>query len=166
MNPVTKLGHTFDHETLLKEYISCQRNNALPSQYTAMEVYIDGTYRQKVIDKCPYTVAVIEKVKQLGCDFNFVLFRQIQSYSTVSWHIDPECKPVTFHIPVKTNSACFYVYDYHLYPMQELGELYRVDIDKTHTAINVGETPRVHLHFVYDIKGNIISGDHADRGVL
>jgi len=55
-----------------------------------------------------------------------------------------------YHIPIMTNQDCTNTFGgttEHL----ERGIMYQVDNDRVHSAINNGDTPRVHL--IFDIKG-------------
>ncbi len=157
MIPVIKLGQLFDVATLLKEYLSLQLDNILPNKYSRTEVF-NGEFR---LEQCPYLKQVCEEVADIGLKYNFALFRLMQPQTTLGWHKDDDCDHVSYHIPIITNHACFYVYDHELFPMQEVGELYSVRVDEMHTFINAGTSPRLHLHFIQDNAGRYLSREFA-----
>jgi hypothetical protein len=160
MSVVVKLEHTFDHNKLLDEFLSCQPNKIMPGQYSTMEVFNEH-YSQAVVDNCPYTINVCEKIKELKLHYNFVLFRLLQPHTTLGWHTDQDCESISYHIPVTTNEACFYIYDVELHFLQTPGRLYKVRNDDMHTFVNAGTSPRLHLHFLYDN-----GGQYRDRRFL
>ena len=109
-----------------------------------------------ILNNCPYIIEVCESVKSYF-DYNFAVFRLMLPWSSLAWHSDTDCFPVAYHIPVKTNDSCFYVYHRFIFPMQEPGRLYSVLNQKAHTFINAKNTPRLHLHFIHDTKGDYIN---------
>lgn len=64
----------------------------------------------------------------------------------LSYHRDMEKH--RFHIPIVTNSSCFFIVDEQVYKMQQPGKLHTLRVDKMHTSINADKTnPRTHLVF-------------------
>lgn len=148
---IKKLDHKFDHERILTEYLLCQPNGTLPSKYTTTEVF-NTTYSDVVKKNCPYTIEVCEAVKSIF-DFNFVLFRLMEPHTTLSWHVDADCEPNSYHVPITTNSGCFFITDVWSLAMHECGQLYRVFTHDFHTFVNAGTTPRLHLNLIRDNRG-------------
>lgn len=60
-------------------------------------------------------------------------------------HVDPE--EYRFHIPLLTNSHCFFVVGERMFRMEEVGSLYRFRTNLIHTAVNASNHPRIHLVF-------------------
>jgi hypothetical protein len=146
-----KIGKTFDHAQILAEYLSFQEGNILPDKYKVDTIFNNG-YTELAINTCPYTVSICEELKK-DCKFNFVVFRLVASRTTFLFHTDDDVAVPVYHIPVTTNEGCFFIFNNHLFPMQELGQLYAVNPREYHNFINGGLTPRLHVHFVYDLEG-------------
>lgn len=63
-------------------------------------------------------------------------------YNCNSWHRDPEPR---LHIPIITNPGSLFIVNHHVTHMPADGSVYFTDTRGYHTAINGGETKRVHL---------------------
>ncbi len=63
-------------------------------------------------------------------------------YSCNSWHRDPEPR---IHIPIVTNPGSLFVVNHHCTHLPADGSTYFTDTRAYHTAINGGESQRVHL---------------------
>jgi hypothetical protein len=75
-----------------------------------------------------------------------IRFMTLTSRTCLSYHRDLES--IRFHIPITTNSNCFFIVDDQVFKMHEVGRLYTMRVDKMHTAVNADkEASRVHLVF-------------------
>ncbi len=63
-------------------------------------------------------------------------------YNCNSWHRDPEPR---LHIPIETNPGSLFVVNHHVTHMPADGSVYFTDTRAYHTALNGGETRRVHI---------------------
>lgn len=63
-------------------------------------------------------------------------------YNCNSWHRDPEPR---IHIPVVTNPGSLFVVNHHVTHLPADGHAYFTDTRGYHTALNGGETRRVHI---------------------
>ena len=63
-------------------------------------------------------------------------------YNCNSWHRDPEPR---LHIPIITNPGSLFVVNHHVTHLPADGSVYFTDTRAYHTAINGGETRRVHI---------------------
>lgn len=63
-------------------------------------------------------------------------------YNCNSWHRDPEPR---LHIPVVTNPGSLFVVNHHVTHLPADGSVYFTDTRGYHTALNGGETRRVHI---------------------
>lgn len=63
-------------------------------------------------------------------------------YNCNSWHRDPEPR---LHIPVVTNPGSLFVVNHHVTHLPADGSVYFTDTRAYHTALNGGETRRVHI---------------------
>ena len=59
-----------------------------------------------------------------------------------SWHRDPEPR---LHIPIVTNPGSLFVVNHHVTHLPADGSVYFTDTRGYHTALNGGETRRVHI---------------------
>jgi Aspartyl/Asparaginyl beta-hydroxylase len=141
---VIELDDKFDHSRILSEYSALHAG--VPDIYNITWLLRDGRYE---VD-CPYTIEVCESLKT-KLKFNQAVFRLMQNRTTLNWHRDGGLAPIAWHIPILTNSGCFYVYEDRTYKMQELGKLYSVRNSMFHTFINAGRTPRLHLHILENL---------------
>lgn len=63
-------------------------------------------------------------------------------YNCNSWHRDPEPR---LHIPIITNPGSLFVVNHHVTHLPADGSVYFTDTRGYHTALNGGETRRVHI---------------------
>jgi hypothetical protein len=63
-------------------------------------------------------------------------------YNCNSWHRDREPR---LHIPIETNPGSLFVVNHHVTHLPADGSVYFTDTRAYHTALNGGETRRVHL---------------------
>lgn len=63
-------------------------------------------------------------------------------YNCNSWHRDPEPR---LHIPVITNPGSLFVVNHHVTHLPADGSVYFTDTRGYHTALNGGDTNRVHI---------------------
>lgn len=63
-------------------------------------------------------------------------------YNCNSWHRDPEPR---LHIPITTNPGCLFIVNHHVTHLPADGAVYFTDTRGYHTALNGGETHRVHI---------------------
>lgn len=63
-------------------------------------------------------------------------------YNCNSWHRDPEPR---LHIPIYTNPGSLFIVNHHCTHMPADGSVYFTDTRGYHTAINGGESQRVHI---------------------
>ncbi|KIC34035.1 hypothetical protein [Leisingera sp. ANG-S5] len=63
-------------------------------------------------------------------------------YNCNSWHRDPEPR---LHIPVLTNPGSLFIVNHHVTHLPADGSVYFTDTRGYHTALNGGETRRVHI---------------------
>lgn len=63
-------------------------------------------------------------------------------YNCNSWHRDPEPR---LHIPIITNPGSLFIVNHHVTHLPADGSVYFTDTRGYHTAINGGETRRVHI---------------------
>ncbi len=99
---------------------------------------------------------VIESVRELAksqyqLGVGRIRFMTQMPKTCLSYHRDVE--KFRFHIPLVTNSNCFFIVDDQFYRMPEAGYLYRLRVDKLHTSVNANKDFfRTHLVFAtYDL---------------
>ncbi|MBX2855160.1 MAG: hypothetical protein KTR21_09235 [Rhodobacteraceae bacterium] len=63
-------------------------------------------------------------------------------YNCNSWHRDPEPR---LHVPITTNPGSLFVVNHHVTHLPADGSVYFTDTRGYHTALNGGETHRVHI---------------------
>ena len=63
-------------------------------------------------------------------------------YNCNSWHRDPEPR---LHVPIITNPGSLFVVNHHVTHLPADGSVYFTDTRGYHTALNGGESQRVHL---------------------
>lgn len=63
-------------------------------------------------------------------------------YNCNSWHRDPEPR---IHIPIVSNPGSLFIVNHHVTHLPADGSVYFTDTRGYHTALNGGETNRVHL---------------------
>ena len=99
--------------------------------YTELVPEFAGTYIAEVVEQLR-SVASIGRVR----------INLKQPFNANSWHRDPEPR---IHVPVHTNPGCLFVVNHHCTHLPADGSVYFTDTRGYHTALNGGDTPRVHL---------------------
>ena len=108
--------------------------------------------REKHVDETAYT-ELIPEVKDTCFEHiyndlseHFVLGRLrvllLEPRTCLSYHRDPEAR---LHIPILTNPGCLFVSDDFCTHLPADGRVYYTNTQKYHTALNGGESDRVHL---------------------
>lgn len=117
---------------------------------------VDETYeevrREDVVDEFKFTELVpafrgtyFEHVHQeLKKRFPIGRMRVLSKglYNCNSWHRDPEPR---LHIPIITNPGSLFLVNHHATHLPADGSVYFTDTRGYHTALNGGETQRVHI---------------------
>ncbi|MEM7302396.1 MAG: hypothetical protein AAF468_15035 [Pseudomonadota bacterium] len=82
--------------------------------------------------------------KELSARFPIGRMRVLSKglYNCNSWHRDPEPR---LHIPITTNPGSLFVVNHHVTHLPADGSVYFTDTRGYHTALNGGETRRVHI---------------------
>lgn len=155
-NIIKQLPNVFDHQKILSEYLALIEDSTLPQVYKVEEIFSVSDYPVSVKNNCPYVVSICEELRQ-ELKFNFAVFRLVPGRTTFLFHKDDDVAVPVYHIPIVTNDGCFFVFNNHLYPIQDVGCLYSVNTRHRHNFINGGLTPRLHIHFLYDIGGNYVN---------
>lgn len=65
-----------------------------------------------------------------------------QPFNANSWHRDPEPR---IHVPIHTNPGCMFLVNHYCTHLPADGSTYFTDTRGYHSAINGGDTPRIHL---------------------
>lgn len=80
-----------------------------------------------------------------------IMLAKLKAGSEIGKHKDgaPAAQfPHKIHVPLLTNSECFFKVGGESFHMQE-GEAYEVNNNDVHSAVNGGDTDRIHLIFEY-----------------
>jgi len=99
--------------------------------YTELVPEFEGTYFEQLLDDLRSVTAIGRVRINLKRPFN-----------ANSWHRDPEPR---IHVPIHTNPGCLFVVNHHCTHLPADGSVYFTDTRGYHTALNGGDTPRVHL---------------------
>jgi hypothetical protein len=117
---------------------------------------VDDTYtevpREELVDENKFSEFVpafvgtyFEEVhRQLSARFPIGRTRVLSKglYNCNSWHRDPEPR---LHIPVISNPGALFVVNHHVTHLPADGSVYFTDTRGYHTALNGGESNRVHI---------------------
>ena len=117
---------------------------------------VDDTYeevaREEVVDEHAFTEFVpkfagtyFEHVHQELCKVAPIGRMRVLSkglYNCNSWHRDPEPR---LHIPIISNPGSLFIVNHHVTHLPADGSVYFTDTRGYHTALNGGETHRVHI---------------------
>jgi len=117
---------------------------------------VDDTYtevaREDEVDEWAFTEFVpafkgtyFEEVHQaLSARFPIGRMRVLSKglYNCNSWHRDPEPR---LHIPIVSNPGSLFIVNHHVTHLPANGSVYFTDTRGYHTALNGGETNRVHI---------------------
>ena len=100
-------------------------------KFTELVPMFKGTYFENVHD---------ELTKRFAIGRMRVLSKGL--YNCNSWHRDPEPR---LHIPIITNPGSLFLVNHHATHLPADGSVYFTDTRGYHTALNGGETHRVHI---------------------
>jgi hypothetical protein len=117
---------------------------------------VDDSYqeveREELVDEFAFTELVptfadtyFREVWETLCDIAPIGRMRILSkgiYSCNSWHRDPEPR---LHIPIISNPGSLFVVNHHVTHLPADGSVYFTDTRGYHTALNGGESHRVHI---------------------
>jgi|TARA_B110000444_G_C18792897_1_gene573343 hypothetical protein len=148
------LGSGFQATTLTKRpNFSVISDNDLSGRfYTRTDDTLEEYAREDIVDESEFTDFVDE---YKGTYFEYVhqelskrypigrmrvLLKEV--YNCNSWHRDPEPR---LHIPVYTNPGALFIVNHHCTHLPADGSVYFTDTRGYHTALNGGESNRVHI---------------------
>lgn len=113
-------------------YVEEPRDPLVDEQhYAELVPEFEGTYFEHVL-------AELRQVATIGR----VRLNLKQPFNANSWHRDPEPR---LHVPIHTNPGCLFIVNHHCTHLPADGSTYFTDTRSYHTALNGGDTPRVHL---------------------
>lgn len=113
-------------------YVEEPREDLVPEdQFSEFNPKFAGTYFEEVIS---------ELKKRFPIGRTRVLSKGL--YNCNSWHRDPEPR---LHIPVITNPGSLFIVNHHVTHLPADGSVYFTDTRGYHTALNGGDTRRVHI---------------------
>ncbi|MEM7214312.1 MAG: hypothetical protein AAF423_02120 [Pseudomonadota bacterium] len=113
-------------------YVEEPREDLVPEvEFSEFNPKFKGTYFEHVME-------------ELGKRFPIGRTRILSKglYNCNSWHRDPEPR---LHIPVLTNPGSLFIVNHHVTHLPADGSVYFTDTRGYHTALNGGETRRVHI---------------------
>lgn len=96
------------------------------------------------IENMPYTKKLVQQLLPISF-FDSVNYRYVMPNTCYNWHFD--VGQTCMHIPLITNSGCWFVYENCNFSMPADGSAYMVNNGKFHTFVNAGKEPRLHLTF-------------------
>ncbi|MEM7094633.1 MAG: aspartyl/asparaginyl beta-hydroxylase domain-containing protein [Actinomycetota bacterium] len=88
-----------------------------------------------------YIAQVVEALRSIA-RIGRVRINLKDPFNANSWHRDPEPR---IHVPIHTNPGCLFIVNHHSTHLPADGSVYFTDTRGYHTALNGGDTPRVHL---------------------
>lgn len=94
----------------------------------------------------PYTESVVERFFSEHIRLPDVTYRILMPNTSYTWHVDVSQIKCSYHMVLTSNLGCHFIYKNECYEM-DVGKLYRVNNSISHTFVNSGEEPRVHLLF-------------------
>jgi len=113
-------------------YVEEPRENLVPEiEFSEFNPLFEGSYFEYVLH---------ELSKRFPIGRTRVLSKS--QYNCNSWHRDPEPR---LHIPVVTNPGSLFVVNHHVTHLPADGSVYFTDTRGYHTALNGGETHRIHI---------------------
>lgn len=113
-------------------YVEEPREDLVPEiQFSEFNPAFKGTYFEHVHS---------ELIKRFPIGRTRVLSKP--QYNCNSWHRDPEPR---LHIPVISNPGSLFVVNHHVTHLPADGSVYFTDTRGYHTALNGGDTQRVHI---------------------
>jgi len=135
----------FDVNPLIEEYKSMAESNLVHISSSTIPVVhsmftID--FNSGILDLMPHTNKVVEYLKS-KFPIVSVTYRVLPPNIVYKWHTDSGTP--YYHIPLITNSGCWFVYEHTCFHMPSDGSLYKVSTSRPHTFMNGGSEYRVHL---------------------
>ncbi len=113
-------------------YVEEPREDLVPEvEFSEFNPKFKGTYFEHVHE---------ELVKRFPIGRTRILSKAL--YNCNSWHRDPEPR---LHIPVISNPGSLFIVNHHVTHLPADGSVYFTDTRGYHTALNGGETQRVHI---------------------
>ena len=112
-------------------------------QEVAREDFVDEAAFTELVPECKHTYFELVH-KALIARFPIGRMRILSKgiYNCNSWHRDPEPR---LHIPITTNPGSLFVVNHHVTHLPADGSVYFTDTRGYHTALNGGESTRVHI---------------------
>ena len=112
-------------------------------QEVAREDFVDEAAFTELVPECKDTYFELVH-KALIARFPIGRMRILSKgiYNCNSWHRDPEPR---LHIPITTNPGSLFVVNHHVTHLPADGSVYFTDTRGYHTALNGGESTRVHI---------------------
>ena len=112
-------------------------------QEVAREDFVDEAAFTELVPECKGTYFELVH-KALIARFPIGRMRILSKgiYNCNSWHRDPEPR---LHIPIITNPGSLFVVNHHVTHLPADGSVYFTDTRGYHTALNGGESTRVHI---------------------
>lgn len=107
--------------------------------FTILNQHFIGTYMEAAISEVKKQ-AIID-----GVQIGRIRYMYLQPKTCYTLHTDPE--EFRYHIPLVTNSKCFFVNGDVVERMPHVGWLYRFQTSVQHTAVNASNDVRIHLVF-------------------
>lgn len=103
--------------------------------------FIAETYTEQVIAEMTNDIK-----KEYLLNVGRVRFLALGPKECLTYHTDIDSE-TRFHIPIQTNKGAMFVINYEVVTMLAPGEVYLLDVQKPHTAINASREQRVHMVF-------------------
>lgn len=120
--------------------------------YTRVDDSYQEVEREELVDESAFTEFVpafantyFKEVWEILCDIAPIGRMRVLSkglYNCNSWHRDPEPR---LHIPIISNPGSLFVVNHHVTHLPADGSVYFTDTRGYHTALNGGESHRVHI---------------------
>lgn len=129
--------------------------------YTRVDDSYEEVEREEVVDESAFTEFVpmfadtyFQTVWESLCEIAPIGRMRVLSkglYNCNSWHRDPEPR---LHIPIISNPGSLFVVNHHVTHLPADGSVYFTDTRGYHTAMNGGETNRVHIVAALPVSSN------------
>lgn len=129
--------------------------------YTRVDDSYNEVQREEVVDESAFTEFVptfadtyFQTVWESLCEIAPIGRMRVLSkglYNCNSWHRDPEPR---LHIPIISNPGSLFVVNHHVTHLPADGSVYFTDTRGYHTAMNGGESNRVHIVAALPLNAN------------
>ncbi len=129
--------------------------------YTRVDDSYKEVQREEVVDESAFTEFVptfadtyFQTVWESLCEIAPIGRMRVLSkglYNCNSWHRDPEPR---LHIPIISNPGSLFVVNHHVTHLPADGSVYFTDTRGYHTAMNGGESNRVHIVAALPLNAN------------